>query len=228
MPDIWQAAFDGDVEEVQRLVGLDPSLLDARDPDEGGITPLMYASQEGHVGVIRWLLDKGAAINERDDDGYTALRRAACADDRPAVVRLLLESGANPTIADHDEGLTPLIAASRNYLREVVRVLLGHAVAKATVNHRGTGGETALCEACYWGYDGVARALLESGADPTIADDDGTTPMAFAKQDLDEDDVKLGVSAVGRRACVAALGVSLTFHSLCFSLPAPAVVVSLR
>jgi ankyrin repeat protein len=33
------------------------------------------------------------------------------------------------------------------------------------------------------GRGGVVRALLESGADPTIADKDGTTPMAIAKQD---------------------------------------------
>jgi ankyrin repeat protein len=33
------------------------------------------------------------------------------------------------------------------------------------------------------GRGGVVRALLESGADPTIADNDGTTPMAIAKQD---------------------------------------------
>jgi hypothetical protein len=52
------------------------------------------------------------------------------------------------------------------------------------------------------------QALLESGADPTIADNDGTTPMAIAKQDPDDDDIECGASAEGRRECVAALKVS--------------------
>jgi hypothetical protein len=42
---------------------------------------------------------------------------------------------------------------------------------------------------------GIVRALRESGADPTIATDLGSTPMAIAKQDPDDDEV--GVSAEG-------------------------------
>jgi hypothetical protein len=72
MTHIWRAAHDGDLAEVERLVGLDPGLLDARYYDQGW-TPLMFASREGHVGVARWLLDHGAAINERTDDGVTVL-----------------------------------------------------------------------------------------------------------------------------------------------------------
>jgi hypothetical protein len=59
--DTWGAAKEGDVGEVERLVGHDPGLLDAR----GGHTwtALVRASREGHVGVVRLLLDKGAAVN---------------------------------------------------------------------------------------------------------------------------------------------------------------------
>jgi hypothetical protein len=61
-----------------------------------GRTPLMWASR-GPRGVVRWLLDQGAAINERTEDGCTALwvRATGCLP----VVRLLLERGADPTIA---------------------------------------------------------------------------------------------------------------------------------
>jgi hypothetical protein len=56
----------------------------------------------------------------------------------------------------------------------------------------------------------VARALLESGADLTIANDHGTTPMAIAKQDPPPPHLnhpQNSVSAEGRRDCVAALEV---------------------
>jgi ankyrin repeat protein len=100
---IWDAVKSGDLAEVERLVGQDPGLLDAKDA-EGWWTPLMYASEGGHVGVARWLVDKGAAMDERDRSQRTALWLASC-HGHPAVVRLLLESGADPTIATEFAGL---------------------------------------------------------------------------------------------------------------------------
>jgi hypothetical protein len=100
-----------------------------------------------------------------------------------------------------------------------VRLLLGHrwAIAKATINQGNQAGRTALCCACYRGRGGVVRALLESGADPTIPTNNGSTPMAIAKWDPPDDDDD--ISAEGRRECVAELEVRLyrllsTFLSL--------------
>jgi ankyrin repeat protein len=189
---IWEAAEAGDLAEVQRLVGHDPGLLNA------------MASEEGHVGVVRWLLDHGAPVNHQGDFEGTALWYASCYGHAP-VARLLLERGADPAIVDA-EGATPLLIASSNGHLEFVRVLLGHPSGRATIDDRDEDGQTALLGACFSGYTGIARALLESGADPTIAHNDGTTPMAYAKQDPDpyRDDI----SAEGRRECVVALEVS--------------------
>jgi uncharacterized protein len=205
MAAIWRAAWYGDMDEVERLLGHDPGLLDSKD-EKFGETPLMVASQEGHVGMVRWLLDKGAAINERNSRGETAVLRS-CRKGRTPVARLLLERGADPTIADSG-GRTPLITTSCYGHVEVVRLLLGDPSVKATINTCNQCGVTALWEACMWGHGGVARVLLESGADPTIATDGGLTPMAIATEmNLDEDEVAFGVTAEGRRDCVAALEV---------------------
>jgi hypothetical protein len=203
MGDIWRAASAGDLAEVERLVGHDPGLLDAK---RGGWTPLMYASEEGHVGVVRWLLDKGAAVNERHPRGWTALWLASYG--HLPVVNLLLERGGDPTTAT-DWGWTPLIAASDQGHLEVVRVLLGHPIAKATLNCRDRDGRTALWAACLYGHGGVARALLEGGADPTIPNKNGITPMAIAKQDVPHP----RISAEGCRECVAALEVRFRLFS---------------
>jgi hypothetical protein len=107
--DIWAAAKAGDLAEVQQLVGQDPGLLNAGDGDDW--TPLMHASPMGHMGVVRWLLDEGAAINERSSLGFTALWLTSTLG-TPAVVRLLLERGADPTFADLRDQ-TPLMVTSR-------------------------------------------------------------------------------------------------------------------
>jgi ankyrin repeat protein len=59
MEGIWRVAEAGDLAEVQRLVGQDPGLLDAK--SDNGSTPLCWASWRGRVKVVRWLLDRGAA-----------------------------------------------------------------------------------------------------------------------------------------------------------------------
>jgi hypothetical protein len=223
MNGIWRAAKAGDLVEVQRLVGQDPALLNAR-PEDGPhrMTPLMLASEKGHVGVVRWLLDQGAAINESTGRDWSPEYRRltalwlACDEGRTPVVKLLLERGADPSIAN---GLrvTPLMAASFAGHVEVVRVLLGHPGAKATTDRRDRDGRTAVWWACNMGRGGVARALLESGADPTIAHNDGTTPMAIAKQPPPYP----RISAEGRRECVAALEVRTLLQLPCPQHRAP-------
>jgi ankyrin repeat protein len=201
MDGIWRTAREGDLAEIERLVGHDPGLLDAK--DGAGMTPLMWASREGHMAVVRWLLDGGAVVSERSSTECTPLWLACCSG-RLRMIRLLMERGADPTIVNR-EGWTPLMAASEKGHLEAVRLLLGHPSGKATLNHRGSFGTTALWEACFMGHGMVARALLESGADPTIAVNGRTCPMAVAKMDVDSE----VISAEGRRECVAALEVRI-------------------
>jgi ankyrin repeat protein len=122
MDDILEAAGVGDVGEIERLVGHDPSTLEAR--NDAGQTPLIVASENGHVGVVRWLLDRGSAIDALDEHGWSALFEASC-DGHTAVVRLLLERGADPTIGN-ETFMTPLMTASACGRTEVVRCLLAH------------------------------------------------------------------------------------------------------
>jgi uncharacterized protein len=221
MDDFCDAVRGGDLGKVKRQVRRDPGLVNAK--DEFGSTALMLAAEEGHVKVIRCLLDKGAAINERCDmSGATALWFSCSGDGEDArTVRLLLERGADPTIADH-LCRTPLMGASNWGHLKVLRMLLSHPTAAATINCPNGKGETALWLACERGREAVLRALLESGADPCIADNFGTTPMQIAKTGADSFFFeKYGVTAEsaamlrpssrkGRRACVVVLEVSFS------------------
>jgi ankyrin repeat protein len=88
---------------------------------------------------------------------------------------------------------------------ETVRCLLDHPTAAATVNHRDEEGRTALWCAASSGRVAVVRALLEKGADPATADNQGRTPVAVSK---------LSKGAKGR-ACVDALKVGCS--TLCLA-----------
>jgi uncharacterized protein len=205
MIDIWQAASWGKLSDVERLVGHDPSLLDAKD-DRYGRTPLIKTSENSQVGVVRWLLDRGAAFDALDAYGCSALFTASCHGHHgvaAALVALLLERGADPTIATTSR-MTPLMIASHYGRPETVRCLLAHPSAAATINRRDRWGCMALRRACYRGHGRVVRLLLKHGADPTIADNDGITPTAAARES----------TAEGRRECVEALEVRGSLRAL--------------
>jgi ankyrin repeat protein len=81
----------------------------ARPAIPGGKTPLHFAARDGHLEVVRALLDAGAAIDDRDPNDITPLLFAA-SNDRVAVAKLLIARGADIQAMDW-YGRTPLYAA---------------------------------------------------------------------------------------------------------------------
>ena len=61
--------------------------------DEDGWTVLIYASNNGHLEIVRLLLEKGANINVTNQYGYTSLMRAS-KNGYLETVKLLLKNGA--------------------------------------------------------------------------------------------------------------------------------------
>jgi hypothetical protein len=141
--DIWGAARKGDLREVERLVGRDPGLLDAPlDVRDGlyGWTPLLWASDEGHMEVVQWLVRQGAVVDKGDLLGRTPLWWASW-HGRTPVVRLLVESGADPTAVDAYR-TCPLTTASAKGQIDVVRRLLDHPSVAGNLNRRDEHGRT--------------------------------------------------------------------------------------
>ena len=79
--------------------------------DGAGRTPLMCVAHEGHVELVRLLLDKGADVNAHSGDYGNALQ-AATSGGHEAVVRLLLEEGADINAQGGVYGNAPQAASS--------------------------------------------------------------------------------------------------------------------
>lgn len=120
---------------------------------------LCAAARKGEVRTIQKLLEAGAAINGRDQHGWTALHRAALKG-RTEAVRVLLEKGVDVDAKDED-GYTALHCAAESGHADVTEILVKKG---GDVEARTNKGVTALQIAESLHYVGITRILVNGGA----------------------------------------------------------------
>lgn len=106
--------------------------------------PLHIASHRGYRSIVEKLLSKGADINQRSDDDFTALLFAA-ERNQHEVLELLLHNGANTNMKRKD-GWNAMICAINEDFIQSVDVLLKHGNYNVNEIHVGLisgGGEVA-------------------------------------------------------------------------------------
>lgn len=89
--EIAQAVYRKDWPALRELTPRDANIR-----DEDGYTPLMHAvlAEDADPAIVALLIDRGADVNAAEpDQGFTALHFAA-RDQNAAIVRRLLEAGA--------------------------------------------------------------------------------------------------------------------------------------
>lgn len=121
---------------------------------------LCAAARKGEVRAILRLLEHGAAINGRDQHGWTALHRA-CFKGRVEAVRALLEKGIDVDAKDED-GYTALHCAVESGHVDVIELVVKKG--GADVEARTNKGVTALQIAKSLNYSGITRLLINGGA----------------------------------------------------------------
>ena len=204
--DLLQAARAGDIERVKTLLKADPRLLVARDPM--GNTALIIAVNSGHEALADLLFDAGvepglheaaaigdsgrvrAALDQHPEqldtyspEGFTPLALAAHFG-HLEVMRLLIDRGADVNrVATHRIAVTPLHAAL--FGRQVdAALLLIERGADVALARGGSGwkraGWTPLHYAAGMGFSTLVQPLLDRGADPSRADEEGKTPLDVA------------------------------------------------
>jgi tetratricopeptide (TPR) repeat protein len=86
-----------------------------------GRTALIWASEQGHVEVVKLLLEKGANVDEKNFTGGTALM-AALEQGQTEILKLLLEKDADVNIKNV-YGVTPLGKAKEMGRSDIVEML---------------------------------------------------------------------------------------------------------
>ena len=132
---------------------------------------------------------KGDELESNDNDGRTLLSRAA-ENGYEAMVKLLLEKGAELETKDKNYGQTPLSWAASNGHEVVVKLLLEEGAKLETKDNNN--GRTPLSYAASNGHEAVVKLLLEKGAELETKDKyNNRTPLSWAASNGHEAVVKL-------------------------------------
>lgn len=151
---LFEAAAIGKFDAVAYLVQKHPQAIN--DYASDGFTPLGLACYFGHMEVARYLVLKGADVNQPTDNSFrVAPIHSAVAGNYTGITRMLIENGAHVNVSQQ-AGSTPLHAAAQNGNLDLLILLLENG---ASVDARMEGGKLPADLAREKGFKEIADIL---------------------------------------------------------------------
>ncbi|XP_054464817.1 E3 ubiquitin-protein ligase MIB2 isoform X2 [Anoplopoma fimbria] len=145
-------AAHGSANKVRELVLKYPDKVDIKNQ---GKTALQVAAHQGHMEVVKALLQANSSIEVKDEDGDTALHYTAFGN-QAEITRLLLSKGANVNLLNNSMCTALHIAVNKGFT-DVVRVLTEHS---ADVNLQDSYGDTPLHDAIAKDFRNIIEILV--------------------------------------------------------------------
>ena len=137
---------------------------------------------------------KNQLINQKNNQGETALFLAA-QNRQQDVVSILIQNGADITIPDM-YGDTPIHCAASSEQLEVLMILLRAVPGSPLINQQNSMGETPLSKITKYRQYKAVNTLLEKGADVTISDKDGNTPLHNVVINIYRVDIEISLQTI--------------------------------
>ncbi|KAG9490161.1 hypothetical protein GDO78_005837 [Eleutherodactylus coqui] len=204
---IHRAASSGDVSKVRQLL----HKQDINQVDKENRTPLHLACANGHLDVVKLLVESKAKVNACDNDNRSPLLKAIQCQHEPCAT-VLLEHKADPNVVDVNENAALHLAALIPTMSIAVQLLEHGANINATnkdgctplilavtenqqemvellikegadINSRDNNGRTSLMIAASNGHIGLVKCLLQNNADSSMKDLSGLTADDYAVND---------------------------------------------
>lgn len=206
--DLFEAEVNNNSGKILDILRSNPHIVHERDRFKGK-TLLHHAVLLGAVIIAKNLLDMGADINSKDDDGITPLI-IACGGGKILTAKLLISKGADvnyktPIISDSPkDGWTPLHLAARNGHIKIIDLLIANG---ANVNATKADGWTPLHVSASFCQIEIVKFLLAKGANVNAIANDGTTVLmacAYAAQHTYEKYAEIAKLLLGKGADVNA------------------------
>ncbi len=190
---LLKAVVKADADLVAKILGTKPDL---EMKDGNGRTALMIATYNQNNQIAELLIAAGSNVNAQDDRLNSPFLYAGASGYLP-ILKMCLANGADFNVYNRYGGSALIPAAEKGHW-EVVNLLTQ--TAGYPIDHINKLGWTALLEAIILSDAGetqvaIVRTLVEAGADVSIADKDGITPLQHAKNRSMDKIVSLLLSA---------------------------------
>ncbi len=191
--DLILAADAGSMKHV-RVAVIEGANIDARSED--GITPLMYAAQNGYLDIVEFLVDLGADINARPYNSNRTALMAAVENCYVETAEFLIRQGADFTVQDYRDRHLMHKGALCGFW-EMCDMLLYYDLPADPVDED---KRTPLMLAAFDGYDSTVNVLIENQAFVNHADTNGNTALHMAAQNGHADVIKTLLNAGSKPA----------------------------
>jgi len=239
----------GNEDAVNILIDFDRTLIDEK--DNKGNTPLHSAVAAGHAEMTKKLIESGADINAKNDDGNSSIMLAVEVDNDKFIDFLADEFGADVGAASN--GHTALYRAAWLGNAVIVSVLgkrgcdvnqqnlegwsplhaasdRGHkevveilvGTFKAKINIQCKQGTTPLYHACEHGHADVAKYLIDHGADVNLGAKHGWKPIHISVSSSKLTKMLLDTGKIDLTATISAMNDYTALH-MAVSIPHPSM-----